>query len=343
MTGPSTTPEAPTEAESGSAGPPDFDVPLLLERLEAVVDTLEGAQGPASPGSRSVPTGMADFDRLAGGLGGGRLYVVAAMPAAGKTALVLGLAGHVARVEEVPVLFFSLELSGQDLAGRLLVLESGVRMGPVGAMEIAEDDWPEISDAVGRLAQVPLHVVDEPMMTPATIEAMAARAGDGGRCVVVIDSIRHLAAAQSSAEGTPSVGEIAGLLRSMARRLDIPVVMTLPLEPNAEGGPPVELDQLGPIAAEADVIVLIERTVGTGPSSPRTRRATVTILKNRQGWRGQFRLGFSEETGGFTTFGRRAPSRPRDPRSARRRPARPDPGAPQLLVDASGGTDDEEG
>ena len=128
-----------------------------LDRLEALYDRGDSITG--------VPTGYIDLDERLSGLQPSSLVIIGARPSMGKTALALGMAAHATMEGQVPVLFFSLEMSHSELTQRLLCSEARVDSARIRNGRLLESDWPKISHAIGRLGEAPLYIDDNPNLT----------------------------------------------------------------------------------------------------------------------------------------------------------------------------------
>ncbi len=189
-----------------------------LDRLEQLYERGEAITG--------TPTGFGDLDELTSGLQPSNLVIIGARPSAGKTALGLGMASHAALEANRPVLYFSLEMSQIELTQRLLCSEARVDSKRVRNGKLAEADWQKISHAVGRLADAPLYIDDNPHLTVMEIRAKArrlkSRAGDLG--MVVIDYLQLMTGRAGAESRQVEVSEISRGLKILARELEAPVV-----------------------------------------------------------------------------------------------------------------------
>ena len=158
----------------------------IRDLLDANLDRLEQLyeQGDAITG---VPSGYVDLDHMLSGLQPNSLVIIGARPAVGKTSFALGMVGHAALEANRPVLFFSLEMSQLEISQRLLCAEARVDASQVRNGRLSEGDWTKISHGVGRLAEAPIWIDDNPNITVMEIRAKArrlkSRIGDLGMIV----------------------------------------------------------------------------------------------------------------------------------------------------------------
>jgi replicative DNA helicase len=199
----------------------------VSDALQDALDQLEALYG--SDGEiTGVETGYVDLDSLLLGLQPSNLVVVAARPGAGKTAWALGAAANVAMTARRPVMFFSMEMGTLELTKRLLSGEARVEMRNLQTGKIREDEWTRLSHAVGRLAEAPLFIDDNPHCTVMEMRAKArrqkARYGDLGLVVVDYMQLMTPSTSKRSENRQVEVAEISRGLKILARELDCPVV-----------------------------------------------------------------------------------------------------------------------
>ena len=189
-----------------------------LEHLEALFERDGGVSG--------VPTGFIDLDDLLLGLQPSSLVVVAARPGQGKTSFALGAASHVALETRRPVVFFSMEMGYLELTQRMLAAEAGVNSRLLRTGKIPETDWTKISHAVGRLAEAPFYIDDNPHLTVMEMRAktrrLKARHGDLG--LVVVDYLQLMSTPRRAENRQVEVSELSRGLKILARDLETPVV-----------------------------------------------------------------------------------------------------------------------
>jgi replicative DNA helicase len=199
-----------------------------LTRLEALYEKGDSITG--------VPTGYQGLDELLSGLQPSSLVIVGARPATGKTSFALGMAAHAALEANRPVLFFSLEMSHLEITQRLLAAEARVDSSRLRNGKLAESDWTKISHAIGRLAEAPLYIDDNPRATVLEIRAksrrLKSRLGDLG--IVVVDYLQLMTGRNSAENRQVEVSEISRGLKVLARELQTPVVALSQLSRNLE-------------------------------------------------------------------------------------------------------------
>jgi replicative DNA helicase len=175
-----------------------------------------------------VPTGYRDLDELLLGLQPSTLVIVAARPGQGKTSFALGAALEVALVAHKPVLFFSMEMGHLELTKRLLASEARIDARKLATGQLTEAEWPKLNQAVGRLAEAPFFIDDNPHCSVMEMRAKArrikARHGDLG--LIVVDYLQLMQTSRRVESRQVEVSELSRGLKILARELEVPV-MTL--------------------------------------------------------------------------------------------------------------------
>ena len=279
----------------------------ISDALQTTLDQLEALYGSAGD-ITGVETGYADLDHLLLGMQPSNLIVLAARPAAGKTAFALGAAANVAMTARRPVMFFSMEMGTLELTKRLLAAEARVNARSLQTGNIPENDWASLSHAVGRLAQAPLYIDDNPHCTVMEMRAKArrtkARYGDLG--LVVVDYLQLMTPSTSrrSENRQVEVAEISRGLKILARELECPVMalsqLNRQLEYRQDKRPMLaDLRESGSLEQDADVVVFLYRDEIYNPESDQRGTAEIIVAKHRNGPTGVTRLAFLDR---FTKF-----------------------------------------
>src|SRR5437764_2767610 len=213
-----------------------------------------------------VPTGFRDLDEVLLGWQPSNLIVVAARPGQGKTAFALGTATHAALHERRPVVFFSMEMGYLELTQRILAGEAGVDSRLLRTGRIPETDWSRISKAVGRLAEAPLFIDDNPHLTVMDMRAKCRRlkAQHGDLALVVVDYLQLMSTGRKVENRQVEVSELSPGLKRLARDLDVPVIalsqLNRSLEYRADKRPMLaDLRESGALEQDADIDAFIYR------------------------------------------------------------------------------------
>jgi len=247
-----------------------------------------------------VPTGYVDLDRMLGGLRRKALYILAARPAQGKSALALNIGYHAA-TNGYKVAFFSLEMGDEELAFRLISMESGVESRRLQDGWIEDEDWPKVEDAMTRISESQM-VIDETgglsiAMLRSRVRQIQAKQGLD---FIIVDYLQLLNAKK---DGRPienrvqEISEISRNLKMIAKELDVPVLalaqLSRAVEYRASKIPQLsDLRESGSIEADADCVIGLYRDIVYNPATENPNAADLIILKNRSGPTGEIRLHF---------------------------------------------------
>jgi replicative DNA helicase len=282
----------------------------LSELLSQNLDNLEllYERGDAITGT---PTGYLDLDHLLSGLQPNALVVVGARPAMGKTSFALGMVAHAALEAAKPVLFFSLEMSNLELSQRLLCAEAKVDSSRVRNGQLQADDWKKISSAMGRLAEAPIWIDDNPNLTIMEIRAKARRLKSqiGGLGMIVIDYLQLMTGRSSAENRQVEVSELSRGLKILARELETPVValsqLSRGLEMRADKRPMLaDLRESGSIEQDSDVVMFIYRDEIYDPKPENAGQAEIIVAKHRSGPTGVVQLAFLPQYTRFANMAR---------------------------------------
>lgn len=265
---------------------------LMVERLDHLTAVHEGGEDVTA-----WPTPLPSLNRmLAGGFRPGRVYVLAARPSVGKSALAqaLGLgfaaAGH-------PVLFLSQEMPDGEVADRILSALSRVDFGNLQTAQLSDDEWGRLSEGVETAGRLPFFVDDQASLTVSQIRAKA-RSVRGLR-VLIVDYLQLTASNETSGRGMPNrnaeIEEVSRGLKSLAKQLKCAVLLLSQLNREVEKRPgkkPVlsDLRDSGAIEQDADVVMLMWQL--QYPATDGCTMLGIDVAKNRGGEKGDFPLCF---------------------------------------------------
>ena len=259
---------------------------------------------------RGVPTGFRDLDKLLAGLQNSDLLIVAARPSMGKTTLVMNIAHHVAAKEGIPVGFFSLEVSKEQLIDQLLAIESGIDSWKLRTGALDEDDFPRINEAMAELSEAPLYIDDSAMTNVMEMRTKARRLqAEHGLGLIIIDYLQLISGGARTQEGRQQeVSEISRGLKGLARELNVPVIALSQLSRAVESrNPPIpqlsDLRDSGSIEQDADVVAFIYRPWYYDKQADENT-TEVLVKKHRNGPTGDVELYFHPEQRRFTDLDR---------------------------------------
>jgi replicative DNA helicase len=174
---------------------------------------------------RGTSTGFRDLDNMLAGLQNSDLIILAARPSMGKTTFVMNVAHHVAAKEGIPVGFFSLEVSKEQLIDQLLAIESGVDSWKLRTGALDDDDFPRLNEAMAELSEAPLYIDDSAMTNVMEMRTKARRLqAEHGLGLIIIDYLQLISGGSRSDGRQQEVSEISRGLKGLARELDVPVI-----------------------------------------------------------------------------------------------------------------------
>jgi replicative DNA helicase len=252
-----------------------------------------------------VPSGFTDLDKLTSGFQNSDLIIVAGRPSMGKTALALNFARNAAVDFEIPVAIFSLEMSRQQLAIRMLCSEAEVDSNRVRTGFIGEREWGKLTAAAGTLSDAPIFIDDSPSMTVLQMRAKARRLkSEKGLGMILIDYLQLMKGREGSERREQEISEISRSLKALAKELNVPVIALSQLNRRPEGRDdkkPVlaDLRESGAIEQDADVICFIFREEMYDENSKQKGVAEILLRKHRNGPTGTVSLKFFHE---YTKF-----------------------------------------
>jgi len=281
--------------------------PLLTQVMERI-DLLYHKDNPSD--ITGIPTGYRDLDRETSGLQPGDLIIIAGRPSMGKTALALNMAEHAAVENKLPVAIFSMEMSGSQLAMRMLGSIGRLDQHKLRTGRLSDDDWNRLTNAVGKLHDAPILVDESGALNALELRARARRLHRqyGHLGLIVVDYLQLMQATSQGENRATEISEISRSLKSLAKELKVPVVALSQLSRAVEQrtGPkrPImsDLRESGAIEQDADLILAIYREEVYTPDTPEKGMAEIIILKQRNGPIGTIKLTFLGEYTRFENY-----------------------------------------
>src|SRR5213596_1967826 len=276
---------------------------VLVESIKTIERLYEQKQAVTG-----VPTGFADLDALTAGLQPSDLIVVAGRPSMGKTALCLNIAEHAALRADVGVAIFSLEMSKEQLALRMLCSESRVDLKRVRTGHLSDREFPKLAMAAGRLADAPIFIDDTPALSVLELRAKARRLKRDPSTklgLIIVDYLQLMRSTEGKDNREQEISEISRSLKALAKELRVPVLALSQLNRQVESrNPPIprlaDLRESGAIEQDADVICFLYREDYYNPEDTEKQGvAEVHVAKQRNGPIGKIELTFLKE---YTRF-----------------------------------------
>jgi len=253
-----------------------------------------------------LSTGMRDLDSKINGLNKSDLVLLAARPAMGKTAFALNLCLNVAKKYNKTVAMFSLEMSREQLAMRLLSIESFVDSQKMATGKLSEEEWTNLCMASAALSQTDIRVDDNASITVAEMNAKCRRLDNLG--LVIVDYLQLMNGSGYGKGGDSRVNVVSDISRSlkiMAKELNVPVVCLSQLSRGPEGRTdkrPMlsDLRESGAIEQDADEVLFLYRDEYYNPNSEDKGIAECIVSKNRHGEVGTVKLQWIPQYQTFT-------------------------------------------
>ncbi|HRX86387.1 MAG TPA: replicative DNA helicase [Phycisphaerae bacterium] len=279
-------------------------VPLseLIIELDHIINSTDASQ------ISGLPTGFSELDELTTGFQPGDMIVVAGRPSMGKTALGLNMAEHAAVTEHIPVAFFSLEMSRQQVAQRMLCSRAGIDSHKFRQRMLNDEERRHIADVCEELQGAPLFVDDTPGITPMELRAKARRLKMQHDIKAVFVDYLQLMHAPGHESRQQEISYISRSLKALGRELGIPIVALAQLNRQTEGRtgnqPRMsDLRESGAIEQDADAVLLIHREEYYKRDDPTLKgKALLIIAKQRNGPTGDVDLTFDHQSTCFKNF-----------------------------------------
>ena len=286
-----------------------------LEHISSVILNVYERLNELAASEQAVPglsTGLPDVDAAISGLNKSDLILLAARPGMGKTSFALNIPLHAGKFSGKTVVFFSLEMSREQLAMRLISGESFVDNKRLVTGKLSEDDWTKIAAASAALNQTQILIDDNPALSVADMNAKCRRVDNLG--LVVIDYLQLMTSAggpgRSGDNRQQIVSDISRALKIMAKELNVPVLCLSQLsranEARSDKRPMLsDLRESGAIEQDADIVMFLYREDYYNEDSENHNLAECIIAKNRHGETGKVELQWLPEYTTFSSLDRR--------------------------------------
>ena len=281
-----------------------------IDGLEPISRILSGVYQHLSELSQTkggipgLPTGLVELDNMIMGLNDSDLIFLASRPGMGKTSLGMNIALHVGKKTGKGVAIFSLEMSKQQLAARLLAGEAYVDLKKLQTGLLNREDWQKLSAATAAISKTQILISDNPTVTVSDIKAQCRRVKDLG--LIVIDYLQLMTSAGNgeSESRFQAVSEISRMLKIMAKELNVPVLCLSQLSrasTQRTDKRPVLSDQResGSLEQDADIVLGLYREDYFNRESTEHNTGELIVMKNRHGSTGTIQLQWLPE---YTTY-----------------------------------------
>jgi replicative DNA helicase len=253
-----------------------------------------------------ISTGFIDLDKKTSGLQDSDLIIIASRPGMGKTSYAMQIARNAAMIEKIPVAFFSLEMSKEQIAQRLMCSEARIDLQRLRSGNLRDDEWPKLGRAIENLAQCDIYIDDAAFMTVMDLRSRARMlVSTHGIKLLIVDYLQLMQSGINFRENRVlEITEISRNLKGIAKELKIPVIALSQLSREVEKRDkkrPVlaDLRESGAIEQDADMVLLLYREDYYDETSSEAGLAEINIAKHRNGPTGTIKLKFFKE---YTLF-----------------------------------------
>ena len=273
-----------------------------FERIEYLYTNKGGITG--------VPSGYPDLDKITSGFQPSDLVIIAGRPGMGKTAFALNIVQNAALRESCSAAIFSLEMSKEQLAQRMLCSVAGVDGQRLRTGFVRDDDWPKLSFALGKLSEASIFVDDTPSISIMEMRAKARRIkAEHGLDLIVVDYLQLMVGRTRTESRQQEVSEISRSLKQLARELNVPILalsqLSRAVEQRTEKVPSLaDLRESGSLEQDADVVIFLYREDYYNYESEKKGLIDIIVAKQRNGPTGKAELVFLKEFGRFESLER---------------------------------------
>jgi replicative DNA helicase len=276
----------------------------IKEVLVTVFDQLEDMYQNKRKIS-GIESGFIDLDAKISGLNPSDLLIIAARPAMGKTAFVLNIATYVAMHMKTPVMMFSLEMSSDQMAKRIIASEAEIDSMKLKNADLTSEDWLKLGQASGKVSEIPLYIDDTPGLSSTELRAKCRKAKlEKNIGLVIIDYLQLMESKTKSPSRQQEISEISRSLKILAKELSVPVIALSQLsratESRTDHRPMLsDLRESGAIEQDADIVMFLHREDYYDQETEKKNIAEVILAKNRNGSTGTVELAW---LGQYTKF-----------------------------------------
>ncbi|OGC07750.1 replicative DNA helicase [candidate division WOR-1 bacterium RIFOXYA2_FULL_36_21] len=273
----------------------------ILAKVLDKIDHLYGKQEHIT----GIPTGYSDLDKMTAGFQNSDLIIIAARPSVGKTAFALNMAQNMAIKFKIPVAVFSLEMSKEQLALRMLCSEAEINALQLKTATLPDTGWKKLTRALSKLSEAHIFIDDTASLTSMEMRAKCRRLKlERGIGLIIIDYLQLMSGRGKTENRVQEISEISRSLKTLAREIDVPVIALSQLSRAVEQRPDrrprlSDLRESGEIEQTADLVMFIHREDYYNPQAERGNIAEIIISKQRNGPVGSVELVFRKDIAKF--------------------------------------------
>ena len=267
---------------------------IVLEQLEVLTSENRKYVG--------IPMGFDDIDKMTSGLQPGDLVIIAARPSMGKTAFALNIAHNISTKYKLPVLIFSIEMSKEQIAQRILSLESSIPLSKIRSGALSVSDMDKLAETISFLSEQQLFIDDTPNITTIDIRSKARKLKIEKKVLgaIIIDYLQLIKGDSDYDSRVQELSDISRSLKALAKELNVPVValsqLSREVEKRNDKRPLLsDLRESGAIEQEADLVMFLYREDYYNKDSKKANITEVIIAKQRNGPTGSVFLYFAKD------------------------------------------------
>jgi replicative DNA helicase len=256
-----------------------------------------------------VPSGWDDLDKLTSGWQPGDLVILAGRPAMGKTSCAINMAENASIRHGIPVAIFSLEMSKEQLALRLLCSQSEVSLQKVRTGYLGNEDWPRLTTGAGLLTAAPILIDDSAALSVLELRAKCRRLkADKKLGLVIVDYLQLMRSSTPAENRVQEISQISRGLKALAKELEVPIIalsqLSRAVEQRGGGGRPQlsDLRESGALEQDSDVVLFVYREVMYKPDTAEPGKAQIIIAKQRNGPTDEVDMTFLRECTKFVPY-----------------------------------------
>lgn len=279
-----------------------FKFKRVSELVKGAIETIEKRYH-SKETYTGVPSGFSELDDMTSGFQPSELVIIGARPSIGKTALALTMAANMSvnrKDRRIPAAFFTLEMSDMALMQRLISSEAKIESNKIRSGLLKPSDFTSLTEAAGRIYEAPLYIVDVPNMKLLDLRAQARRIRAQERVeIIFIDYLTLISSENYRLPRYEQIAEISRSLKSLARELNIPIVVLSQLRRDAEGNRPnlSDIRESGSIEQDADLVIFLHRERESDKKTDEKEtgedvRTELIIAKQRNGPVGKVNIAF---------------------------------------------------
>jgi replicative DNA helicase len=281
----------------------------ISETLIQAFNEIENLhQEVALPG---IPCGFYDLDAMTSGFSRSDLIIIAGRPSMGKTSFALNISLNIAKEQKLPVAIFSLEMSKEQLAQRLLSSEAKIASNRLRSGRISQNEFEPLADAVANLSELPIFIDDTANLSVMQMRSQVRRlqAQQKNKLGLVLLDYLQLMEGSGSDNRVQELSRITRSLKGLAREINVPIIALSQLSRGVEqrnNKRPMlsDLRESGSIEQDADLVIMLYRDEYYNPDTPDRGLAEVLIVKHRNGPTGTVKLLFKAELTKFENLAR---------------------------------------